>query len=280
MLTAPEALFLAGSARAGGQRLALHHRAQGAPRGAVLQVHAFAEEMNKSRRMAALGARAMAAAGYEVLQIDLFGCGDSSGEFGQATWSHWLDDVVHAAAWLQQRQAGPLWLWGQRAGCLLAAEAAQLVPGPCHFVFWQPAPKGQALLQQFLRLKMAAALLDGNSQGVTESLKATLAAGESVEVAGYTLGAALAQGLGAARLTPPPAAPGAQLLWLELSAREPLALLPASDAALATWRDAGYQVQALAVSGPAFWQTVEIEDAPALVEATLAGLRKASAAAP
>ena len=39
------------------------------PRGAVVYVHPFAEELNKSRRMAALQARAMAAAGYAVVSL-------------------------------------------------------------------------------------------------------------------------------------------------------------------------------------------------------------------
>ncbi len=39
----------------------------------VVHVHAFAEEMNKSRRMAAMQSRALAAAGFAVLQIDLLG---------------------------------------------------------------------------------------------------------------------------------------------------------------------------------------------------------------
>jgi alpha/beta superfamily hydrolase len=43
----------------------------------------LAEELNKSRHVAAAQARAFAAAGYSVLQIDLYGCGDSSGDFGE-----------------------------------------------------------------------------------------------------------------------------------------------------------------------------------------------------
>ena len=48
-----------------GTRFALFYPAQQVkPRGGVLYVHPFGEEMNKSRRMAALQARAFAAAGY------------------------------------------------------------------------------------------------------------------------------------------------------------------------------------------------------------------------
>ena len=73
-------------------------------------------------------ARALAASGCEVLQIDLCGCGDSSGDFGDASWQDWLDDVVAAHAWLRAHSDAPLTLWGLRAGCLLAADAAPLLP--------------------------------------------------------------------------------------------------------------------------------------------------------
>src|SRR6476646_41057 len=110
----------------GGQRLGILHRpATDRVRGAIVHVHAFAEEMNKARRMAALQARAFANAGYAVLQCDLLGCGDSSGDFGDATWDAWVDDVLLACRWLTERTRAPLWLWGLRAGCLLAGEAAQ-----------------------------------------------------------------------------------------------------------------------------------------------------------
>ncbi|HEX6736185.1 MAG TPA: hydrolase 2, exosortase A system-associated, partial [Azonexus sp.] len=79
----------------GGQRFCLFHPAQdGVAKGAVLYLHPFAEEMNKARRMAALQSRALAAAGYDVLQFDLLGCGDSSGDFADATWPAWREDVL------------------------------------------------------------------------------------------------------------------------------------------------------------------------------------------
>jgi exosortase A-associated hydrolase 2 len=160
----------------------------------------FAEELNKSRRMAALQARAMAAAGYTVLQIDLLGCGDSSGDFGDATWEAWLADVELACDWLQQQTATPLWLWGQRTGCLLANEAANRMQRPVNLLFWQPVVSGKQFLQQFLRLKLAAEILGGESKGVMERLRKQLQQGESVEVAGYLLSPALAAGLEKAEL--------------------------------------------------------------------------------
>ena len=79
-------------------------------------------------------------------------------------------------------------------------------------------------------------------------------------------------GLGDARLTPPTAGPAGRLVWLEVSSTQPPQLPPASAKPLAAWSGAGWRVQAQAVNGPAFWQTVGTDDAPALIAATLAAL--------
>jgi exosortase A-associated hydrolase 2 len=277
MSVAPHAFFMPAAAGQTGQRLYLHHAPQGVePRGALVYVHPFAEEMNKSRRMAALQSRALAQAGYAVLQIDLLGCGDSSGDFGDAAWADWVADVVQAANWLRQRHPKQaLWLWGLRAGCLLAAEAVRQTDSPCNLLFWQPAPAGKVLLQQFLRLKAAGDMLDGKGNGATSELRARLAAGEPVEVAGYWLNPALASGLERATLAPPPAVSitsARRAIWLELSTRDGATSLPATTAAAEHWRGAGHEVTTALVVGPAFWQTSELEEAPALIEATLAAV--------
>lgn len=281
MAAAPHAFFLADER--GGQRFCIHHPAQGATRrGQIVYIHPFTEEMNKSRRMAALQSRALAAAGFSVLQIDLAGCGDSSGDFGDASWQDWVDDVLRARRWLRQNDAtgGPLWLWGLRAGCLLAAEAGrQLVDETVNYLFWQPAANGKLLLQQFLRIKVAAELMNGANKGLMDELKQQLASGQSVEVAGYAVSPALAQGMERSQLKPPAGQPSGRVEWLELSTREDAELTPVSVQSLAQWADAGFACRSRIVQGPSFWQTTEIEDAPVLLDATLAALTATAATA-
>lgn len=263
-----EAFFL--DAPGGGQRFCLHHPAQGpVKRGQLLYVHPFAEEMNKARRMAALQSRAFAAAGFEVLQIDLLGCGDSSGDFGDATWDAWIADVLLGLDWLQQRDAAaPRWLWGLRAGCLLATQAAQRLDPSPHLLLIQPPASGKLVLQQFLRLKSAAGLMDGSNKGAMAEMRAALARGESLEIAGYLLNPKLAEGLEAATLRASQAALAVQrLVWLELSTQPEATWTPVATQTQEQWRQAGSAVQAELLAGPAFWQTTEIEEAPALVEA-------------
>jgi exosortase A-associated hydrolase 2 len=237
--------------------------------------------MNKSRRMAAQQARALADAGFDVLQIDLLGCGDSSGDFGDATWSEWVEDVASACRWLRWRADTetphlthpPLWLWGLRAGCLLAVQAAQAMEEPCNFLFWAPAPSGKPLLQQFLRLKAAADLANGNVKAVMSGLRDDLARGQPVDVAGYQLAPDLASGLEQASLAPPSGSPsGGRVEWFELSTRTDASLPPAAAKAQAAWQLAGYAVHSHLVNGPSFWQTSEIENVPALITATTAAL--------
>ena len=282
---APEAFFLPAEH---GQRFCLYYAARWrregrAIRGAVLYVHPFAEEMNKTRHMAAQQARALAAAGFDVLQMDLLGCGDSSGDFGDASWQDWVSDVVQACHWLRSQPtphnnaARPpaLWLWGLRAGCLLAVAAASQLKESWDFLFWQPPRAGKALLQQFLRLKVAADLLDGQGTGAMETLRQQLADGASLEVGGYRLSSALASGLEQALLVPPAgrAAPR-RVEWFELSTREDAMVSPGSSKAIAQWQQAGVALNSHVARGPAFWQTSELENAPALITASTTALSR------
>jgi uncharacterized protein len=277
------------------QRFGMWHVPAGpasqAPPALLVHVHAFTEEMNKARRMVAMQAHALAAHGHAVLQLDLLGCGDSPGDFADATWSAWLADVHTACELALQRfaQQWPqaatpqLWLWGLRTGCLLANAAADQRPAGrvWNQLFWQPQTAGKAVLQQFLRLKLASGLQVGGARAEASDPRQDWAAGRVSEIAGYCVSAPLAHGLERATLVAPPAS--SQVIWLETSTREPAALLPASELAIGRWQQAGVLVHSQAVQGPAFWQTTEIEDAPALITATLQalqGLRVGSGAAP
>ncbi|HEY9550049.1 MAG TPA: hypothetical protein VIR45_11165, partial [Kiloniellaceae bacterium] len=92
-----EALCLDGPA---GPLFAVHHAAAPASRQGLGLVYLppFAEEMNRSRRMAALQARRLAALGVDDLLLDPFGTGDSAGDFGDARWEIWREDARTAIA--------------------------------------------------------------------------------------------------------------------------------------------------------------------------------------
>lgn len=239
-------------------------------KGAVLYLPPFAEEMHKSRRMAALQARAMAVQGYAVLQIDLTGCGDSAGNFGDASWSTWLEDARLGHAWLANKTAQPVTLWGLRTGALLAVDLAQRLPDIHHLILWQPVSDGGLFLNQFLRIKLASEMLsDGQSKLGTKALLAQLEAGQGVEVGGNMLSPAMARELGGIKLAS--LSPARPVSWLEAGAGA--SITPASQRIVDAWKAAGASVQTRTAQGDPFWVTQEIAECPELVGATLACLR-------
>jgi uncharacterized protein len=240
-------------------------------RGRVVHVPAFAEEMNKCRPMTALAARSLAEIGYGVLQIDLLGCGDSSGDFGDATWDLWVADILAGIEWTQNRTDAPLWLWGLRSGALLASAVTRAADLASSLLLWQPALSGRSQLTQFLRTKLASDMLaDNAASGGTQALRAQLQQGASIEIAGYRLSPALAAGMDHADCAF--AEKVETVVWLEVGA-DPV-LSAASQAAVDALRSRRVRVHAEAVAGPRFWQTVETEMCPALIAATVAAMMK------
>ena len=259
-----------------GTRFCLLHRPPpGKAHSSVLYVHPFAEEMNKSRRMAAMQSRALAALGYMVLQIDLFGCGDSSGELRDASIPLWQADMQAAANWLHARDAMPLKVWGLRFGCLLAADWAKATNVPIDgLILWQPISTGEAHLTQFLRIGTATALLSsGSAAGVGSSLRKRLSAGEIVEVGGYEISPELARGMDALRIESS-MVENARVDWFEVAGESGDGILPASRRAIGTWRNKGADIVEHLVHGHPFWTTVEITDCPQLLEATTHTLKQ------
>ncbi len=170
--------------------------------------------------------------------------------------------------WLRARTGLAPSLWGLRAGCLLAAEAAARLDPVPDLVFWQPVISGRQHLQQFLRLRVASQIIGGAGEDRigTAQLRAQLEGGVAVDVAGYTLAPAVALGLDAADLAPLPTS--TRVLWLEVSPSEPPELSPAGHLRSEAWRAAGHGVTAEAVAGLPFWQTQEIAECSALIDAT------------
>lgn len=235
------------------------------PRGAVLYVHPFAEEMNKSRRMAALAAQEFAARGWLVLQIDLHGCGDSSDDFGDAAWADWLGDVDAAWRWLERRGVRNICLWSLRAGSLVLSDWLKSNGRIAPLLLWQPVVDGRQHLTQFLRLKGVSQMMEeSDAKAAISRVKADLEAGQAVEVAGYTLSPALATGLQTARLDLP-AEYAAPVAILEVGGAEG-ALSPGLVALAERWEARGIKVTHAGHPGSSFWQTLEIEIVPALID--------------
>jgi exosortase A-associated hydrolase 2 len=256
-----------------GERFCLYHTpAPGTEcRGAFVYVHPFAEEMNKSRRMAALQAKRFANAGFGVLQIDLYGCGDSSGDFGEARWDIWKSDLAAAKTWLEGEAGVPVSLWGLRLGAALALDFARDAAVPLQrLLLWQPVINGELFLTQFLRMRLANEMLAGGDEkgSGTQGLRNALAAGTSIEVGGYELGPALAKNIDSANAATLMVS-NTPVHWFELVSEVGRPLPPASAKVTRAWQQQGVDLHIHLVPGPQFWATQEISECPALLTATL-----------
>lgn len=238
------------------------------PRGTVILVHAFAEEMNKSRRMSARLARLLASNGWRVVQKDLCGCGDSSGDFGDASWATWIDDI--RTELIETDASDPIWLCCTRAGALLVSSVLENHPR-VNLVLWQPVVSGAQHLQQFLRLHAGARIVGSGKVSDVSSPAQRLRAGLSVEVGGYLLGPALAAGMEQAAFDVPTDFSG-RIAWFELSADEAPEQSPLGSRTVQRLRERGIVVDVECLQGPSFWQTQEIEESGRLLDRSVAML--------
>ncbi len=250
-----------------GTRYCLYHAPspQVPSRGAILYVHPFAEELNRSRRMASLQARRFAELGFAVLQIDLFGCGDSCGDFNAARWDLWKRDLDTARAWLAERSAGPLYVWGLRLGGLLALDYAASSPID-GIILWQPFLNGRTCINQFLR--QFGRVSDTGPRKSSAVLRAELLARGQLEVDGYEIAAPLAQAIDnceAATLT----LPACPVHWFASAVPAPIRLAASAARLRQRWAATGATLQFYPVEGVPFW-TGEFAQCPALIEATCA----------
>jgi exosortase A-associated hydrolase 1/exosortase A-associated hydrolase 2 len=242
-------------------------------RGWVVHAPAFAEEMNKSRPMVNHQARNLAAQGFCVVVPDLFGTGDSSGEFGDASWQRWRQDLTSVIGWVVGQGGHDVCLWGLRLGCLLALDVARAnVDQVSRLILWQPVVAGKGFMTQFLRLRMAANLGDSSAHSPT-TLRAQAEQGASIEVAGYLLSPQLVRevdSVDAVAFLPPPQV---DTCILELAREEGAPVTSGSRGLLDSWKAAGIHAKCQVARGEPFWATQEIAMAPDLLDATAQILR-------
>lgn len=249
--------------------------ASAAPRGAMLVLPAFAEEMNRCRSMVSLQARRLACEGVGTLVLDPFGTGDSPGEFVDATWADWRADMLAGVDWLDRHADGCVAMLALRLGALMAQDIASKCPHLRRLMLWQPVLSGKTFYTQFLRIRLAAELQQATRIKSTGELRQLSAQGVAVEVSGYEVGPALAAGLDALAFDADRLPPTCSIDWFEVVApgAEERDLLPASATAVRKLCERGLPVCTTVVGGPAFWHVHERELAPDLIEATVSAFR-------
>lgn len=235
--------------------------------GDILFVPPFAEEMNRCRAMVALQARALSRIGIGTLLLDPYGAGDSGGDFSEASWELWRDDLTYGIDWLRSRANGCHVLWGIRLGAVMAAELAIRDSAIHRLLLWQPVANGKNYFTQFLRIRIAAEMHARDGIKTTDELRKRAAAGEAIEVSGYPIGSNLARELDQVRLPEASALSSLRLSWFEVL---PSAETPSANTKLVeNYKTGAVEVDYQSVVGPAFWQLHERTVAPELIDATL-----------
>jgi uncharacterized protein len=263
----------------GGRCFCIYRRPANAPVvGTILHAPAFGEEMNKCRPMVARASRVFAASGFGVLQIDLLGCGDSSGSHEEASLARWTDNLTTALEWLDSESSARLaWIWAVRGGALFVPSILRATQWTdASVMLWQPVMKGQMQLTQWLRQKAATSLIGGRPDRGLATLRERLRAGEVLEIGGYDIGPRLAAELEEAQFDPRTIG-NRRVAWLEVDASAVPMQSPFARKAVDQLLADGVDVEATAVQGPAFWQSVEIERCDALIDASLFALTGPSA---
>jgi len=238
-------------------------------KGVILHFPAFGEEMNKSRAMVVLQARAMSRQGFTVLVPDYFGTGDSSGDFSEASWRIWLEDMRYCLGWLQNLADGPVILWGLRLGALMALElAAELECKYSQLVLWNPVFQGEQYMLQFLRLRLANNMMSGEIKNKVADLEQQLEREGVLEVAGYELSTLMFKEI-VARKAITLDIPQAQKIFLVYVAPTIKSLPAPVQALVDQWLAADVSVETGQVVGPQFWTTQEISQVDELIERTV-----------
>jgi exosortase A-associated hydrolase 2 len=194
----------------------------GDARRAVLVVPALGDEMNKTRQTLARIGERLTRAGLTLVIPDLFGTGDSEGEFRDAIWDVWRDDLMRVIAHARQTGCPIAGFLTVRSGVLLGMDVLSNVQAPtlAASVWLQPTPRGDQFLTQLLRLRvLGSAVAEGKTETV-EEFRNALAAGDRVNVGGYELTCEVAGALDTKRLDSGNAAEWGQLLSVEVSRQQ------------------------------------------------------------
>jgi exosortase A-associated hydrolase 2 len=237
--------------------------------GSVLFVPPFAEEMNKCRRQMAETAIALAQRGISSLVLDLYGTGDSEGEFAEARWETWQADIATAIEWARLNGMEFGATIAIRLGCALAARSlAESGVKLSASVFWQPLEGGERMMSQFLRLRIAASMMEADKRETLDELAERLEGGETIEVAGYDLAPPLWRSIRSLDAEDCLDSSLGDLLIAEVGRRGGEALSASGQRLIDAAGRGGISATGLHLDGDAFWRSTETVVNPALADAT------------
>ena len=229
----------------------------------------FAEEMNRCRYMCTLLAQGITKHGHGYLSVDPYGTGDSAGEFVDANWETWCEDLIAACDYARTLGYSRITLFGIRIGALLVLDVAERITQLQRIILWQPVISGKTALTQFLRIRIAASLDREESGGTVADFEKELDAGQPIQVAGYDVSPALYRSIQAASLENHLDFKAVPVAWFNTLASADRKTPQFEASFLERWRKENLRIKHFTVIGPSYWAVHERTLAPTLVDATV-----------
>ena len=254
------------------------HRPTGKPKGGYVFCYPFGEERKSAHRAFVHAARVFAEAGFGCLRFDYRGCGDSGGEFHEATVDGWLEDIQAAAAAMRS-QLGRVetGLLGLRFGATLAACAAERIPDVAHLVLWEPIVDGRPYFAADLRKKLIKEMLTrGKTSGRRDELLQDLERGKGeIDLDGYKVTGALYAGIAALNLLHRIAQFRGRCFLCQVSHTDKVGAHV--SALMECYTKCGAKPAISSVVEEPFWNKVDFAGCPKLIAATMRWLRESAA---
>lgn len=159
------------------------------PSSLLLILQPFAEEQNKTRHIISKLARQLQLFGWHTCVPDNFGTGDSEGDLDNTSCAIWRTDLLKLLSSFCDMGYKEISFIAIRFGSLQLFDLLNQHRLPLaikQVVLWQPFFDLAKFWQQFLRIKIADAMLNGRKLNQKE-LEHQLTSGESIEIAGYPI---------------------------------------------------------------------------------------------
>jgi exosortase A-associated hydrolase 2 len=223
--------------------------------------------MNKSRALITQLAKAVASEGHAFVVADLYGTGDSEGNFEDASIDIWSKNLDAVADWISERGLQLRSIVAIRFGCLLAGYWIGGSDRRVHSsVFWQPATSGASIVNQWLRMRVAASVFDGTKKVTRSELVERLDVGDTLEIGGYLLTPSMSRQLNSLELRKLVGSAMGQIHVFEVGSGA-----ECSPAIQQLAHERG-DCRTRMVPGDPFWMATEIVQNPTLVRNTVDAL--------
>ncbi len=232
------------------------HLPASAPRAAVAICSPLLGEFAKNYRREVLLARALARQGFAALRFHYRGSGNSDGDAADLTFDSMREDALVSIEHLRAvAPTGPLTIVGCRWGALIAASAANAVPG-AGVALWEPLLDSAGFFKDAFRSRLVREIrrgVEGPASG--RELEEQLRRGESVDVVAHRLDAPLYRSSAGRSLESELGSAPRRVLVVQVGPTG--SVRPDMDRLVERWRAAGIRVDAEGVRGEETWWLIE-----------------------